>query len=54
MAKRDHVWSLMDGSLYIPGVKKDVKRAEQMEGEKERERGRMGRWGSAGEEGTIQ
>lgn len=35
---KDHVWSLMAGSLYILGVKKDVKRAEQMEGEKERER----------------
>lgn len=54
MAKKDHVWSLTAGSLYILGVKKDVKRAEQMEGEKKRERGRMGRWGSAGKEGTIQ
>lgn len=34
-AKKDHVWSPMVGSLYIPGVKKDVKKAEQMEGERE-------------------
>lgn len=43
--KKDHVWSLTVGSLYILGVKKDVKRAEQMEGEKKRERqnGQMGK-----------
>lgn len=33
----DHVWSLMAGSLYMPGVKKGVKRAEQMEEERETE-----------------
>lgn len=38
MAKKDHVWSLTAGSLYILGVKKHVKRAEQMEGERKRER----------------
>lgn len=38
LGKKDHVWSLTVGSLYILGVKKDAKRAEQMEGEKERER----------------
>lgn len=38
----------MVGSLYIPGVKKDVKKAEQMEGERGTDR--MGRWGSAGKE----
>lgn len=41
MAKKDHVWSLTAGSLYILGVKKDVKRAEQMEGEKKKERERQ-------------
>lgn len=39
--KKDHVWSLTVGSLYSLGVKKDVKRAEQMEGEKKRERERQ-------------
>lgn len=45
LGKKDHVWSLTVGSLYILGVKKDAKRAEQMEGEKERERqnGQMGK-----------
>lgn len=33
----DHVWSLIAGSLYMPGVKKGVKRAEQMEEERETE-----------------
>lgn len=33
----DHVRSLMAGSLYMPGVKKGVKRAEQMEEERETE-----------------
>lgn len=42
--KKDHVWSLTLGSLYILGVKKDVKRAEQMEGEKKREREREAEW----------
>lgn len=36
--RKDHVWPLTLGSLYILGVKKDVKRAEQMEGGKKRER----------------
>lgn len=33
----DRVWSLMAGSLYMPGVKKGVKRAGQMEEERETE-----------------
>lgn len=41
----DHVWSLIAGSLYMTGVKKGVKRAEQMEEERERQRqnGQMGK-----------
>lgn len=40
--QKDRVWSLtLLGSLYILGVKKDVRRAEQMEGEEKRERERQ-------------
>lgn len=44
----------MAGSLYMPGVKKGVKRAEQMEEERERDTDRIGRWGSVGKERTVQ
>lgn len=46
----DHVWSLMAGSLYMPGVKKGVKRAEQME---EREAETEWADGGAGKERTV-
>lgn len=33
----DRAWSLVVGSLYMPGVKEGVKRAGQMEEERETE-----------------